>query len=644
MRLRTASRLVALVSGLVFLTLFGLFALAYRGKVQTQRDLAITESLSLQTTQLRTALFGYLLHPETEPRNQVGSQFKVLQGLLERERPAIDASIRDDEETRYAWERVRRLMDEGQALFADLGEARSNPRLAERAARTNDLLLVASHSLILYVNQIRYRAGERFLRASAEENLTMGALLAGMAGLVLGLFLMFERAILAPVRGLHGAAVRVSAGETDLRIASARRDELGELAGAFDRMLDRLQETMVSRDRLEAEIAERAQAQRVQRESEAWLQLAIEVSDSFAFEWDPASDQVRRSAGSAAILGLTGAAVARDTGQGYFQRVAPEDRERFVATLQGLGPGRERYRTQYRLIRGDGARVVLEEMAIGFFDANGRLQRLVGATTDITERRRVEAEIQRLNAGLEERVQQRTAELQSANRELESFAYAVSHDLRAPLRALSGFSQALVDDYGGRLDGEALVFLDQIRGASRRMGELIDGILTLSRSTRGELRRDPVDLSALACRLLAERAQAEPGRALAGEVQPGLCVLGDPAMLEAVMVNLIDNAWKYSAKTPAALIRVYAQEGEDGPWYCVTDNGAGFDMAYRERLFQPFQRLHRQDEFPGIGIGLATVQRIIHRHGGIIEATGTPGGGATFRFTLPATSHPPESA
>jgi len=642
--LRTASRLVALVSGLVFLTLCGLFVVAHRGKVQTQRDLAITESLSRQTTQLRTALFGYLLHPETEPRNQVGTQFKVLLRLLERERPAIDASIRNDDETRHAWERVRRLVDEGQALFADLGEARTDPRLAVRDARTNDLLLVASHSLILFVNQIRYRTGERFLRASARENLTMGALLAGMAGLVLGLFLMFERSILAPVRGLHAVAVRVSAGETDLRIASARRDELGELAGAFDRMLDRLQATTVSRDRLEAEIVERAQAQRVQRESEEWLQLAIEVSNSFAFEWDPASDQVRRSASSALILGLTGAAVERDTGQGVFQRVVPEDRARVVATLQGLGPGRDHYRTQYRLIRGDGASVVLEEMGIAFFDASGRLQRLVGATTDITERCRVEAEIQRLNAGLEERVQQRTAQLQSANQELESFAYAVSHDLRAPLRALSGFSQALVEDYGGRLDGEALLFLDQIQGASRRMGELIDGILTLSRSTRGELRRDPVDLSELARRLLAERAKAEPGRALASEVQPGLCVLGDPAMLEAVMANLIDNAWKYSAKTPAALIRVSMQERDGGPWYCVTDNGAGFDMAYNERLFQPFQRLHRQDEFPGIGIGLATVQRIIHRHGGIIEATGTPGGGATFRFTLPAISAHPESA
>ncbi|WP_295445438.1 ATP-binding protein [uncultured Thiodictyon sp.] len=638
MRLRTRSRLAALVATLVFLALLGLFLLAYRGKLQTQRDLAVTESLSVQIAQLRTELFGYLLHPQLEPRAQVQAQFRVLQGLLERQAPAIDDSIRDDEQTRYAWESVRRLVGEGHALFVDLGGARTDPRLAERDARTADLILADSHSLILYVNQIRYRASERFLRASSWENLTLGALLAGIAGLGLTLFAVFERMILAPVQELYRAALGVAGGELSLRLKSPRRDEFGEMAAAFDGMLDQLQETTVSRARLEVEIAERAQVQRALQETEDWFQLALEVSRSFAFEWEPASDQVRRSTSSGAILGLTGAVVEHDTGQAYFQRVAPADRERFVAMLRRLQPGNDRYHTDYRLTRGDGQTVVLEETARAFFDPAGRLQSLVGATTDITERRQAEAEVQRLNADLEVRVQQRTAELQSANRELESFAYAVSHDLRAPLRALSGFSQALVEDYGPRLDGEALVFLDQIQSASHRMGELIDGILTLSRSTRGELRREPVDLGAAAHRLLLMERAAAPTRQVTWELAAGLEVFGDPAMLDLVMVNLIDNAWKYTSKTFGAIIRVYGEERDGVRWFCVADNGAGFDMAYAERLFKPFQRLHRQDEFPGIGIGLATVQRIISRHGGTITADGVPGGGATFRFTLPATS------
>lgn len=267
---------------------------------------------------------------------------------------------------------------------------------------------------------------------------------------------------------------------------------------------------------------------------------------------------------------------------------------------------------------------------------DGSIGGIVIFSEDITHLVEARHEILELNAGLERRVTERTAELAAANRELESFAYAVSHDLRAPLRAMSGFSQALAEDYGDCLQDEARLYLDQIGIASRRMTELIDGILALSRSTRGELRRYPVDLSALARRRLAELATAEPERQVAVAVEDGLVVQGDARMLAAALTNLLDNAWKYTGRTAAATIRVHAEMRDDGRrWFCVSDNGAGFDMAHAARLFQPFQRLHRQDEFPGIGIGLATVQRIVHRHGGEIIAHAVPGKGAAFCFTLP---------
>lgn len=285
----------------------------------------------------------------------------------------------------------------------------------------------------------------------------------------------------------------------------------------------------------------------------------------------------------------------------------------------------------------DGKRRVLDVEYRPFWQ-DGEVQGVVASLRDITQLKQAEAQIRSLNTELEQRVIERTAELTAANRELDSFAYAVSHDLRAPLRAMSGFSQALAEDYGAQLQGDAKVYLDQIVLASRKMSDLIDGLLVLSRSTRGELRHDSVDISALSRRLLSELARVEPDRLVKVEVEAGLQVRGDGSMIEAVMRNLLGNAWKYSAHAQAACIRVYTERRDGARYLCVADNGAGFEMAYANRLFQPFQRLHRQDEFPGLGIGLATVQRIVHRHGGTIEGRGEPGKGAVFCFSLPRLS------
>ena len=239
-----------------------------------------------------------------------------------------------------------------------------------------------------------------------------------------------------------------------------------------------------------------------------------------------------------------------------------------------------------------------------------------------------------INEKLEVRVSERTAELVLANKELESFAYTVSHDLRAPLRAIDGFSQILLDDYHDLLDADGRKFLQSVKQGSRDMNGLIDGLLMLSRSIRGELHRDVLDLSTMARDIIAANRVEEPGRVVECEIMQDITAIGDSRLLKTMLENLLGNAWKYTRTTPEAKI-VFATEVKDGETvYFIKDNGAGFDMAYADKLFQPFQRLHRAGEFAGTGIGLATVQRIVHRHSGRIWADSVVGKGATFFFTI----------
>ena len=271
---------------------------------------------------------------------------------------------------------------------------------------------------------------------------------------------------------------------------------------------------------------------------------------------------------------------------------------------------------------------------------SAELLELDGVTTaiamvlDVTERKHAEGEIRRLNSDLERRVRERTTELTAANRELESFAYSISHDLRAPLRSIDGFSHLLSTEYDARLDDKGRGYLDRVRRAAQRMGTLIDDLLELSRVTRQEMRRQPVDLSQLAAELIEEHSRGEPEHRVSVQIATGCATVGDPQLLRVMLQNLLENAWKYSAKVEAPRIEFGAEAQRGEPIFFVRDNGVGFDMKYVDRLFTPFQRLHRPEEFEGTGVGLASVSRVVRRHGGRIWAESAPGQGATFRFTL----------
>jgi len=380
--------------------------------------------------------------------------------------------------------------------------------------------------------------------------------------------------------------------------------------------------------------AERRQAEEAVHESEAHLRLLIEgVTDYAIYLLDTGGHVVNWNAGAERLKGYRADEII---GQHFSWVFTPEDRrnnkpQHLLTTAETMG----RAEDEGWRVRKDGSRFWANAVINALRKEDGSLYGFAKITRDLTERKKAEDHISKLNAELEQRVVERTAQLEAANKELEAFAYSVSHDLRAPLRAIDGFSRILLEDYTENLDEEGKRVLNVIRNNTQKMGQLIDDLLLFSRLGRQEIRASDIDMGKLAKAVSEELKLAVPERKLKFTINALIPAQGDQAMVRQVFVNLLSNAVKFTRPKERAVIEVDGRSEGNENVYTVKDNGVGFDMQYVNKLFGVFQRLHSSEEFEGTGVGLAIVQRIIHRHGGRVWAEGKVGEGARFYFTLP---------
>lgn len=375
------------------------------------------------------------------------------------------------------------------------------------------------------------------------------------------------------------------------------------------------------------DITERKQVEEELRASEKRYRSYIEATGELGWTTNADGEVVEDIP---SFRQFTGQSREEVTGWGWSKALHMDDYENTIRVWKKAVEQKNRYEIEYRLRRHDGVYRYFLARGVPVLREDGSINEWVGTCIDITERKKTEEEIKKLNEELE----RRASDLEASNKELEIFAYSVSHDLRAPLRSMEGFSQALLEDCFDILNDQCKDYLKRIQSSAELMAELIDDLLQLSRLTRANMVFNNVNLSEIAYTIAADLKKTQPDRKVEFVVASGLIAQGDEKLLNIVLYNLLENAWKFTSKSVTARIEFGVTEHDSKRVYFVRDNGVGFDMTYVDKIFGPFQRLHSTSEFPGTGIGLASVQRIIHRHGGQIWAEGKVGEGAVFYFTL----------
>ncbi len=573
---------------------------------------------------------------------------------------------------------VRQQVSMGNIAIARQGALRPITRIfemdgtwvfASAAPMENGWVVVISRSLWDAASPLLWLAGGSLL-----------AFVASIAIFAFGIQRSVQR-ISAPISRLAEKAEAISTGNYSLledTITDGRYRELNALTASFNHMVEtvrlRTVEIMRTNQQLMAELEERQRIEAAMRESESRYRSLFEntpisiweedfsgakryldqIKEKYGGDWFMAlakhpglvaecASRVQVLAVNQATLEMHGAtskdALIKRLSE-IFTVEAPVTFSRELEAIWHGWPGVE-IEGRIKTLSGELRHVMVKWTVLP--DHQAAYDRVLLSLVDITPHKLAEMELKQHREHLEESVRERTAKLERANQELESFAYTVSHDLRAPLRHIDGYSNILAEEYVGHLDEQGRFLLDNVRKSAQNMSRMIDGLLQLSRTSRGELTVVYVDLSAIATEISQELAENEPGRTVEWTISPGCHVQGDARLLRAALQNLLENAWKFTrTRTLAHIVfgRLDPEQARvrfsvESPVFFVRDNGAGFNMKYAAKIFTPFQRLHTEEQFAGTGIGLATVQRIIRRHGGEIWVESEPDAGTTFFFNLP---------
>lgn len=560
-----------------------------------------------------------------------GSEYWVLTGNVEnlsklaasvlRQKDAVYCEIRDA--------KGKLLFQGGESAVSPLDREYHADITARKSVRTSEesLLLGGQEAEAgaekIGTASIRFSLAGLAITLRHERNLAALIVVLTVFAAFLSCALMIKIILGRPIADLISGTTRIGAGELSYRVRIRAGDEIGQLAGAFNSMTAKLQSVTVSRDDLSAEVAERRKAEEELLKLLSLHHATLESTADGILVIDTDNRVVTKNQKFVQLWCIPDDIASSDDDEKLLACVLGQltDPEGFIAEVKRLyaHPAEESFDTvNFK----DGR--IFERFSLPQ-KIGDRIVGRVWNFRDITERRK-----------LEEKVAARTEKLKLANEELEAFTYSASHDLRAPLRRIDGFS-ALLEQECGRLMGPGgSDYLARIRKGCRQMAEVVDDLLKLSRVMRQEIKFNKVDLSALAREAAGRLLDVEPGRAVKFKAAENLCVTGDAGLLREVIDNLLENAWKFTKKTKNAAVEFGATEQGGETAYFVKDNGEGFDMKFYGKLFHPFQRLHSPDEFPGTGVGLSTVRRIVERHGGKIWAEAAEGKGAAFYFTVPA--------